>query len=108
MRWLRLLRRRRRVVGGEIGVPAHRPGSWGKVALPPPLPGEPARSEVPAAAVMGDAVGPLPPLPSELVAAQSTVRLGFADGSQVDLEDGTGAADEFQATASRLLGAAEG
>jgi hypothetical protein len=106
MRWLRLFRRRRPVVGGEIGVPSHRPGSWGKVALPPPLPGEDARSEIPAAAVTGDAIGPPTP-PSELVAAQSSVRLGFVDGSQVDLEDGTGAADEFRATASRLLGATE-
>jgi hypothetical protein len=112
MRWLTLFRRRRRLVGGDVGLPDHRPGSWAEIALPPCVEPEPADATAPPAQLAAPAKSPAPQPVHQLMAApivprQSRVRLGFADGTSVDLEEESGTSEELKATASRLLGATE-
>jgi hypothetical protein len=65
--------RRRRRTEDYVG--RHRPGGWAEVALPPPTEHE----------------------------HTSRVRLGFADGSTMDLADGSGQAEAFRRAAARLI-----
>lgn len=123
--------RRRRRCDDYVG--RHRPGSWGELALPPIDPAPPAAAPVasdvrpittaPAPAVVEAPVAVAPPIeppvavpmppdepvpaaaaPNVAIAARQRVRLGFADGSSVDIEDGSSESDALTRTASRLLG----
>jgi hypothetical protein len=86
---------------------------------PPPPPVAPVQHVEPVQYVEPVAVPIRPPVsipepPAPVVAApvvaapvvpkRAAVRLGFADGSSVEIDDGSGASDALKATASRLLG----
>jgi hypothetical protein len=90
VRWLRVFRRRPKQA--EY-VGRHRPGSWGETALPPPIEGNRVDAVL-------DNVEPA----VTIAPRQAKVRLGFADGTSMELSDGSGESDAFRATASRLLG----
>ncbi|MBV9484803.1 MAG: hypothetical protein JO246_01975 [Frankiaceae bacterium] len=113
-------RRRRRQ---EDYVGRHRPGSWAEIALPPALEGNRVDTGIdrpdetvtlaPAPAVVApplapDAVGDVVSEAAAVVerepaAAAPKVRLGFADGTSMVLNDGSDQVDAFQAVAARLL-----
>jgi hypothetical protein len=120
-------RRRRR---DEDYVGRHRPGAWGELALPPIEPAPPAAAPVapadrpisaaPAPAVIEALVAPTavepaapaPPLATAphavqpapvAITARQRVRLGFADGSSVEIEDASRTSDELITAAARLI-----
>jgi hypothetical protein len=75
-------------------APAERPKLWAEVALPPPLETATwAPSEEPVVAAPAPAV----------VRSSSTVRLGFADGTSVEVDSESAESAAFRATATRLL-----
>jgi hypothetical protein len=83
MRWRWPWRRRSRVAAGLGELTTFRPGSWADVALPPAE--EPAvRKVVPSPGV--------PP-----------VRLGFADGTSVDVDESSADSQALRAAVRRLL-----
>jgi len=93
MRWLGFFRRRRRPAGRHASLPGHRPGTWAEVALPPRVQVVPPPS-VPEA---------LLETPSPMAPTQPRVRLGFADGTSVEIDSASQASTALRETASRLL-----
>lgn len=91
MRWLRaLFRGWRRTAAGQ---PAHRPGSWSAVALPPV---DPQMQLIHAA--------DSDPAPSP---GAGRVGIGFRDGSRVDLDPADDASASLRVIADRLLASDE-
>jgi hypothetical protein len=97
MRWPSPFRRRRDVYA-ELALNADRPKPWAEVALPPPLE---AQSWSPAAEPVIEAFAPA------LAGTRSTVRLGFADGTSVEVDSASAESDAFRLTATRLLEASD-
>jgi hypothetical protein len=89
--------RRRRDERDATAEPTYRPALWAEVALPPPL-------EAPAWSPADEPV--IEAFAPALAGSRSTVRLGFADGTSLELDTASGESDAFRATAMRLLGAA--
>lgn len=92
---MRLLRRRSR--GRHAGVPAWRERLWAEPALPlPTLPS--AASPIPAQRSSPDAVAEL-----ASPVTDNSVRLGFADGTEVQLDASSATAAELRAVADVLF-----
>jgi hypothetical protein len=91
----------------RLGVPTRTPYVWADVAVPPSEPAETATH--PAAPADASAVLPpeplfaAPPAPARL----ASIRLGFSDGTSLELDEGSVESDAFRAAALRLLGPGE-
>jgi hypothetical protein len=88
MRWPALFSRRQRAAGRHA-MPVRRPGSWAEIALPPPA----------APAPIVPDPQPAPSLPS----VRPKVRLGFTDGTQVEVPDTSGEFRALRALADRII-----
>jgi hypothetical protein len=123
MGWLDGILRRRRPRGAHAAYPSRRPGSLAEVALPLAAAELPlAAAELPlAAAELPLAAAALPPAAAEPAAAavepsadasepartaivprQPTVRLGFADGTTVDVDPDSPESSTFRVLADTL------
>ncbi|HTW21823.1 MAG TPA: hypothetical protein VME70_16630 [Mycobacteriales bacterium] len=83
---------RRKRKAAKLGPARRTAYEWSAVALPRPVPVTEVVAE-PAAAPMTTVQAPV----------RSSVRLGFADGSSMDIDDASVVSDEIRATARRLL-----
>jgi hypothetical protein len=98
MRWLGR-RRRRPSESGEMPAASFHRQAWAEVALPPPLDAPPLEP-----ATWSPATEPVTDVfPPVLVGSVSRVRLGFADGTSVEVASDSAESDAFRATATRLL-----
>jgi hypothetical protein len=79
------------------------PTAWAEVALPPPI----AEAVVATPVVVPVVLPTASPVVSPVPAKRAAVRLGFADGSSVEVDDASGESQALLATASRLLGLAD-
>lgn len=111
-----LFSRFRRRPRAEDYLGRHRPGNWSAPALPPI---EPAPQVTPqdvepvtaagAAPLLTSAPGarraepPAPPILSPDIPQRQRVRLGFADGTSVDIDDTSGESRALYAAAQRLV-----
>jgi hypothetical protein len=93
VRWLGLFRRRREDLVAATAA-SERPKLWAEIALPPPL--ETATLS-PSEEPVVEALEPA------LAGTRSTVRLGFADGTSVEVDSESAESAAFRATATRLL-----
>jgi hypothetical protein len=99
--WPRRWRRGSKSVTPEIS--GYRPGSWAEVALPPgtvSAAASPAEPRVPA--VTSPVAALVAAEPAAVLTPRSGVRLGFADGTHVDMDDQESRA--LKDVAVRLLG----
>jgi hypothetical protein len=88
VRWFGLFGRRRRGRHHYPLTTTDRVGSWAAVGVPP------STSEL--------VTNPVEPL-SAAGPTRVSVRLGFVDGSSVDIDDASGTSEALRAMASRLL-----